>query len=224
MRCLTPRFRTIAEAVSKLSCRMESLGLNSKDLRELPLTDPSTASWYGRRKVDASHTAAFSPKADLPTGTRDGCFLGAARLRLQHLVKVRLGCEPNRLKELSLVLSPWLVASLRASEARNDCCHPLIIRGRLQSFEATIGCPMHAPRFWREFLHQAVGAAEPPPAIRIRSRTERPLPKRVSTGAVSDCSQEIPASIATRMKSASDSPIMRARLRREEAACRPGWR
>ncbi len=39
MRCLTPRFQTIAEAVSKLPCRMESLELNSKDLRELPLTD-----------------------------------------------------------------------------------------------------------------------------------------------------------------------------------------
>jgi len=26
---------------------MESLELNSKDLRELPLTDPSTASWCG---------------------------------------------------------------------------------------------------------------------------------------------------------------------------------
>ena len=37
MRCLTPRFQTIAEAVSKLPCRMESLELNSKDLRELPL-------------------------------------------------------------------------------------------------------------------------------------------------------------------------------------------
>ena len=47
MRCLTPRFQTIAEAVSKLPCRMESLELNSKDLRELPLTDPSTASWCG---------------------------------------------------------------------------------------------------------------------------------------------------------------------------------
>jgi hypothetical protein len=39
MRCLTPRFQTIAEAVSKLPCRMESLELNGKDLRELPLTD-----------------------------------------------------------------------------------------------------------------------------------------------------------------------------------------
>ena len=40
-----------------------------------------------------------------------------------------------------------------------------MIRGRLQSFEATIGCPVHAARPGREFLHQAVGAAEPPPDL-----------------------------------------------------------
>jgi hypothetical protein len=85
-----------------------------------------------------------------PTAHDGGAF-GAARLRLQHLVKVRLGCQPNRLKELSLVPSQ-LVAILGASEARNDGRHPLLIRSNLLGFEATIGCPMHAARFWRELI------------------------------------------------------------------------
>ena len=55
-----------------------------------------------------------------------------------------------------LALAVGLAAFLRSSKARNDCRHPLMIRGRLQSFEASIGCPMHAAA-----LEDRLGSAPP---------------------------------------------------------------
>ena len=48
---------------------------------------------------------------------------------------------------------------------RHDDRFPPFIRSSRRGFEATIGCPVHAAWPGREFLHQAVGAAEPPPDL-----------------------------------------------------------
>ena len=60
----------------------------------------------------------------------------------------------------SFVSSPWLVAILGASKARNDRRGPLLIRSRLQSFKATIGCPMHAAALGRKLVYEAFATAK----------------------------------------------------------------
>jgi hypothetical protein len=50
-----------------------------------------------------------------------------------------------------------------------------------------------------------------PPPIRMMSRHETAIPKRVNSGAVRPMSQVRPASMTTRKMKASDRPIWRAR-------------
>ena len=52
-----------------------------------------------------------------------------------------------------------------------------------------------------------------PPAIRIRSRQEKPCPKAVKSGLVSCTMNEIVASRTSRMTSAAEMPSRRARAR-----------